>query len=114
MNIRMNISDCCSLTLLLFSMRITSIVLLVILLLGLISSSINIIYTPYLIDSPLIPKSMIWNIQRPMIDYAVLEFVFFSASLYFTIKQKYKISIIVACSYILLYYISIYVYSPFI
>lgn len=95
-------------------MKILSIVLLLILFLGLVSYLVNFISIPYLIESPLIPKSLISTLQKEALENLVFEFVFFTVSVYFAIKKRYKISMIVSLTYILLYLISVYLNTPFI
>jgi hypothetical protein len=86
-------------------MRVTSICLTILLAICTIVFVYQAFVTPYLLISDFIPKTIIEDIQEQCIISAVIGFVFAALSLYFTIKRKYLITIIVFVAYLLFYFL---------
>jgi hypothetical protein len=82
-------------------MKIISIIILLLLLLGIINSLVHFVSTPYLLTSPLIPESVIWAVQKNILVQVIFEFPFFVVSIYYAAKKKYQTSLIISGSYIL-------------
>jgi len=103
----MSINYYCSLTLSIFSMKILSIALIILLFFPLVGCILEISEVYYRYTSPLIPNSVIFEMAKSYIINGCILFICFLTALYLTAKRKYTVSIIMSSAVILLYLVAI-------
>lgn len=86
-------------------MKNISIALTVFLMLVVVASIVSIMQVYYQYTSPLISAEIITVLTKPHKIYAAIYFVFFTLSLYLTIKKKYFINVIAAGCLVLIHLI---------
>jgi hypothetical protein len=91
-------------------MKIIAPILLALLSFLLIRSIFRISDISSYMASPLIPESIIASLRKSLLIHVIINIIFLSVSVYFTMKKKYLASIIVSCSFILA---SVYVINLF-
>jgi hypothetical protein len=89
-------------------MRIISIIISVIILIIGLRSLISVIENIYLLNSPLIPQSIVKSITNTNIIYFLIAFLTFVFSILLNIKEKYRTNIILGLFFLVFILISAY------